>query len=46
VDWADFSVVEHECSFLLAHAATTVLDLVKKGQQNRVRVFGSCQITA
>jgi hypothetical protein len=29
-----------------AHVATTALDLVKKGQETRVRVFGSWRITA
>jgi hypothetical protein len=30
----------------LAHTETTVLDQLKKSQQNRATAFGSCQITA
>jgi hypothetical protein len=29
-----------------AHTQTTVLDQLKKSQQNRATAFGSCQITA
>jgi hypothetical protein len=29
-----------------AHTGTTVLDLLKKGKQNRAPAWGSCQITA
>jgi hypothetical protein len=29
-----------------AHTQTTVLDQLKKSQQNRAIAFGSCQITA